>query len=210
MKIYVPPSHEEAQTRKRKAKHIVQFRGPLKIVAKPSETTFKLASHFNPKKIFHRHISNIRRWNGPIPDKNKSTIHIDQGIPQLATDVEVGDFILAREDEDTTTVDLGKITKTDDNSFEVTCYGRSSANMLTCKYLPVWTYKNKAKQDCVMLKKTKPRFKGTSPWTWTILAKDFATLAVVRGIELNSQGFLNSNSKQLVRGMSKRFHLKRF
>ena len=61
-----------------------------------------------------------------------------------------------------------------------------------------------------MLKSTKPRFKGTSPWTWTILAKDFATLAVVRGIELNSKGFLNSNSKQLVRGMPKRFHLKRF
>ena len=165
VKIYFPLSHEEAQTRKRKAKHIVQFRGPLKIVAKPSETTFKLASHFNPKKFFHRHISNIRRWNGPIPDKNKSVVQVDHKIPQLATDVEVGNFILAREDEDTTTVDLGKITKTDDNSFEVTCYGRSSANMLTCKYLPVWTYKNKANRDCVMLKSKKPRFKGTSPWT---------------------------------------------
>jgi hypothetical protein len=51
VKHYVPPSHEEARTRKRKAKHIVQFRGPLKIVGKPSETTFKLASHFNPKKF---------------------------------------------------------------------------------------------------------------------------------------------------------------
>ena len=96
LKDCVPPSHEEAQTRKRKAKHIVQFIGPLKIVGKPSETTFKLASHFNSKKILHRHISNIRRWNGPIPNKNKSTIQIDQEILQLATDVEVGDFILAR------------------------------------------------------------------------------------------------------------------
>ena len=99
----------------------------------------------------------------------------------------MGDFILAREDEDTTTVDLGKITKTDDNSFEVTCYEWSSENMLTCKYLPVWTYKNKAKKDYVMLKSKKPRLKGTSPWTWPILAENFATLAVVRGIELNSQ-----------------------
>ena len=114
------------------------------------------------------------------------TVKIDQGIPQLTTDVELGDFILVRENEDTDTVDLREITKADDNSFEVTCYGQSSANMLTCKYLPVWTYKNKANKDCVMLKSKKPRFKGTSPWTWTILAEDFSTLAVVRGIELNS------------------------
>ena len=78
---------------------------------KLSKTTFKLASHFNSKKFFHRHISNISRWNGPIPDKNKSTIQIDQGISQLATDVEASDFILAREDEDTNIVDLGKLQK---------------------------------------------------------------------------------------------------
>ena len=124
--------------------------------------------------------------------------------------MEVIDFILAREDENTKIVDLGEITKADNNSFKVTCYGRSSANMLTSKYLPVWTYKDKDNKDCVMLRSKKPRFKGTSPWTWTILAEDFSTLAVVRGIELNSQGFLNINSKQLVKGMSKRFHLRRF
>ena len=93
------------QEEEKKAKHIVQFRGPLKIVAKPSETTFKLASHFKSKE---------------------------------------------------------------------------------------------------------PRFKGTSPRTWTIWAEGFSRLVAVRGIELNSQGFLNTNSKQLVKGMSKRFHLKRF
>ena len=58
-------------------------------------------------------------------------------------------------------------------------------------------------------KSKEPRFKGTSPRTWTIWAKDFSTLVVVRGIELNSQGFLNTNSKQLVKGMSKCFHLKK-
>ena len=122
----------------------------------------------------------------------------------------VGNFILARDDENTKIVDLGKITKADNNSFEVTCYGQTSENMLTSKYLPVWTYKNKDNKDCVMLKSRKPRFKGTTPWTWTILAEDFSTLDVVRGIELNSKGFLNTNSRQFVKGMSKRFNLKRF
>ena len=70
-------------------------------MGKPSETLFNLALHLNPSFFFHRHISDIRRWNGPISDKNKTTIQVDQGIPQLATNVEVGDFILATEDEDT-------------------------------------------------------------------------------------------------------------
>ena len=48
--IYVPPSHEKAQARRKKTKYVVKFRGPLKIVEMTSETTFKLASHFSLKK----------------------------------------------------------------------------------------------------------------------------------------------------------------
>ena len=43
-------------------------------------------------------------------------VQVDHKISQLATDVEVGDLILAREDEDNTTVDLGTIKKTDGKS----------------------------------------------------------------------------------------------
>ena len=42
------------------------------------------------------------------------------------------------------------------------------------------------------------------------MAEDFSTLAVIRGIGLKGKEFLNSNSKQLVKGMYKRFHLERF
>ena len=81
VKNYVPPSHEEAQTRKRKAKRILQFRGPLNIVEKPSDTTFKLASQFNSKKNFRRHISNMSRWNGPIPDKRSRPYRLTREFP---------------------------------------------------------------------------------------------------------------------------------
>ena len=107
-------------------------------------------------------------------------------------------------------VGLEEITKADDNSFEITCSGRTSANRLTSTYLPVWTYKDKNKKNCVMFKANKPRFKDTTPWTWTILAEDFSTSAVVRCMVLNSNGKLDSKSKRLVTGMFKRFQLKRF
>ena len=60
----------------------------------------------------------------------------------MTTDVEVGDFVMAREDEDTNIVDLGTMSKADNKSFEITCYVWTSANVLTSKHLPVWTYKN--------------------------------------------------------------------
>jgi hypothetical protein len=40
VKIYVPPSHGRAVRRRRKAKHICQWRGPLRIIKRLSNTTF--------------------------------------------------------------------------------------------------------------------------------------------------------------------------
>ena len=42
------------------------------------------------------------------------------------------------------------------------------------------TYKDKDHKDCVMLSTSRPRFEGTTPWTCTILAEDFSTLAVAK------------------------------
>ena len=41
VKIYVPPSHGEAVRRRCKAKHICQWRGPLKLTKQLSNTTFE-------------------------------------------------------------------------------------------------------------------------------------------------------------------------
>ena len=61
VKIYVPPNHGEAVRRRRKAKHICQWRGPLRIIKRISNTTFELASYFNPNKTFRRHLTNVCR-----------------------------------------------------------------------------------------------------------------------------------------------------
>ena len=45
VKIYMPPGASEAEARGRKAKHLTQFRGPLRIVDKPTSTTFVLQDH---------------------------------------------------------------------------------------------------------------------------------------------------------------------
>ena len=52
VKIFVPPSHSEAVRRRHKAKHICQWRGPLRIESKLSNTTFELSSFFNLPRCF--------------------------------------------------------------------------------------------------------------------------------------------------------------
>ena len=68
VKIHMPPGASEAEARGRKAKHLTQFRGPLRIVDKPTSMTFVLQDHYNSKRRYRRHISNVRRWIGPLPD----------------------------------------------------------------------------------------------------------------------------------------------
>ena len=93
VKIYVPPSQGEAMRRQRKAKHICQWRGPLLISERLSDTTFELKSYFNPSKSFRRHLMNIRRWRGPMPEANT-----DQSLlVPFESDVEVGEFCIIRD-----------------------------------------------------------------------------------------------------------------
>ena len=58
VKIYCPPSNSQAVKRGRKVKHICHWRGPLRLTDKLSETTFKMCSYFDTKKVFKRHITN--------------------------------------------------------------------------------------------------------------------------------------------------------
>lgn len=84
--IFVPLSHSEAVCQCRKAKHFCQWRGPLRIESKLSNTTFELSSLFDPPNTFRRHLSNVRRWRAPFPTANSD----DDGILPLVLDVEVG------------------------------------------------------------------------------------------------------------------------
>jgi hypothetical protein len=115
LKIFVPPSHSEAVRRRRKAKHICQWRGPLRIESKLSNTTFELSSFFNPSKMFRRHLSNIRRWRGPLPSNRTD----DDGILPLVLDVEVGELAFVRDAPSARVLYLAKVISVDDNTISI-------------------------------------------------------------------------------------------
>lgn len=93
VKIYAPPSHKEAVDRRRKQKHIVQWRGPMLIEEKMSNTCFRLSDHFKPNTTYERNLTNMRPWVGPIPTAPPQPNA--QCMEQSIGDIEVGDLVLS-------------------------------------------------------------------------------------------------------------------
>ena len=135
VKIFMPAGHEEAVARQRKQKHIRPFRGPLEIIEKPSATTLELRCYFNPARTYMRHISNVRRWVGPLPPKEATSLGVP---PPMTADVEVGDFLFYRDADGASTFYLVKVVAITDEAFTVHCWGSSSANAATAAYKPIY------------------------------------------------------------------------
>ena len=194
VKIYAPPSHEEALRRKRKAKHIHQFRGPLKILSKPSATTLVLGDHHNPKRHYRRHISNVRRWIGPLPDPAVASA---AGVPPpLGTeDIEVDSFIVATDTATSNDLYLLRVSDIDDSEIRVWCHGSGSANQDTAKFKPVYTSSKNGKETVHL---GKPREAGAAPFTWAIPIAAVTDLVRLTGIALLASGVLTADSRTRV------------
>ena len=190
VKIYMPPSHDEAVRRQRKAKHIVQFRGPLKITKKLSSTTFELSCYFNPSSKFRRHLTNIRRWVGPLPKPDDSS----NGVPPAShDDIAVGDFLFVRDEPDANEFQLAEVTDADYENLQVHLYGRTARDPKTAQFRPVHIMSDGRPQL------RKPRASSAStPWTWTILTEHFDDLVVASGCALTGSGCLTAATAALL------------
>ena len=135
VKVYMPAGHQEAVRRQRKQKHIRPFRGPLEIVEKPSPTTFKLRCYFTPSRTYMRHITNVRRWVGPLPPKEATNLGVP---PPMTADVEEGDFVFYKDTADSAEFYLAKVLAITDEFFTVHCWGSSSNNAATATYKPIF------------------------------------------------------------------------
>jgi hypothetical protein len=171
VKIYVPPSHGEAVRRRCKAKHICQWRGPLRIIKRLSNTTFKLVSYFNPNKTFRRHLTNVRRWRGPVPATATSW---DDSIIPLTSDIETGEFAFAINSTTSTVMYFVRVTSVDETAVHVHAWGTTSRNHLTGKYKPVMIL-NSTDQPTTHPRKNQQ----CRPCTWKILVSTVDELLVL-------------------------------
>ena len=202
VKIYAPPSHEEAVRRKRKQKHICQFRGPLKIIERPSKTTFVLSDYFDEKRLYRRHISNVRRWLGPLPSKTDKTHGI---APPVGTeDIDVDGFIITIDEPEDKDMFLSKVMSIDDSQITVWGYGSCLKDQLKAKFKPVYTStKLKTGQEAIHI--GKPRKLKThsapTPWTWTIATAETAELVKATDIVVSRAGKFDKKTRGLIKAL---------
>ena len=195
VKIYVPPSHGEAVRRRRKAKHICQWRGPLKISRRLSNTTFELKSYFNPSKSFRRHLMNIRKWRGPLPAANT-----DQSLlVPFVSDVEAGEFCLIRDSPSAKTMYLARVISADDQIINVACWGCTYLRQINAVFKPVMIMADTDQPT------TEPRLgKACSPWTWGCRADLIEEMFLLRDLGVLPSGKIDADGRIELRALFRR------
>jgi hypothetical protein len=195
VKIYAPPSQEEAKRRNRKIKHLMQWRRSLTITAKPSPAHFILSLDSDPSKTFERHITNIRRRVGDGFATPEATTAKDNDEPLTgeAPKLEIGDMAFAREDTTSSRVDLAKVVSQSEKIATLHCWGNTGNTFKTSKFVSVFVRTD----GRVLLSKPKGRSRA-APWTWEISRDDEPELIAVRDVKLGRSGCLLADSLKSV------------
>jgi hypothetical protein len=207
VKIYSPPSSEKARRRKRRPKHINQWRGPMIITAKPLPTYFHLQSGVNPSKTFEHHIMNMHQWtsdSGSEPLREAATKEV-AGVHDVPEPLAVGEMVFAREDTDTQRVDLAKVMSITDGVYTLYCWGTRGRAFKSAKFSPVFVRGDGA----VLL--SRPHGKvSVAPWIWEIDADSMQDLVPVRQVQLHANGKLVAAVLKRVKAIEPKLVLHRF
>jgi len=143
-----------------------------------------LENKYRPGKTYERHITNLRRWVGPIPENEPLTT---RGAPSGMADIEVGDIVAARDTPTAPKVDIAEVTAMTDELVTLDCYGTRNGEPGKAKFHPVFT-----KGSDVYL--GKPRGVDAKRWTWQVNMDDVGTLIPLTGLTMTQAGKLSSGS----------------
>ena len=190
VKIFAPPGNKEAVRRNRKQKHMHSWKGPRHIEEKIPGTVFALANKYNDKQTYERHLVNIRRWMGPIPDKAPLKV-----IPQTSGDIEVGTIIAVRDEPTSKKLDIARIVSITDETVKVSCFGTRSKKLRKAKFYEVYT-----EGSDVFLGKPAHN-KKAGPWAWQIQIEDVNELIPAQGLQMNKDGRLYPSSLNVIRSI---------
>ena len=201
VKIFAPPGNAEAKRRMRKQKHIESWKGPMRVVARPSASKFVLEYVYDSKMRYERNISNVRRWVGPIPATPQET---GKPVP-VAGDIEVGDFLLVRDDSAAVVLYLVAVAAIADVTIRVNCWGTRGATPLNGAFSPV-RIDTKGR---TLLHAPTAREKA-APWSWEFDFEDIPDLVVLDKLKLTGGSKLSAASKKRISALAPKFKLHRF
>ena len=130
VKVYVPPTHEQMLASGRRAKHLLAWRGPCRVIEKLSETTYAVREESTNRR-FERAVVNIlpyRASAAPTPptyDPFYSAPFVTDELVAVRDEVD-GPFYLAR------TISIAA------TSITVHYFGCRNPDISRAKFLPAW------------------------------------------------------------------------
>ena len=130
VKVYAPPTHEQMLASGRRAKHLLAWRGPCRVIEKLSETTYAVREESTNRR-FERAIVNIlpyRASEAPTPptyDPFYSAPFVTDELVAARDEVD-GPFYLAR------TISIAA------TSITVHYFGCRNPDISRAKFLPAW------------------------------------------------------------------------
>ena len=221
VKIYAPPSAQEARRRKRKVKHLFQWKGPMRIIAIKG-SMMDLVSVANPDKHYSRNITNVRVWKGDEPkhtlmeessttaeQPTKESSEEQQTIAGTSDDVKIEPVelneLLFIYDTDTKCVDLVRVTEVTDKMIIVRCYGTQTKNLNSAKLTPV----SVDKFGRTLLHKPRHSDKA-APLIWEIDNEDIPGLVKGRNLKLCRNGTMTAATKKALRSIRPKIELHRY
>ena len=188
VKMFIPPTQEEAARRGRKVKHMLRWRGPMRITARPSPTTFELVGPSGRK--FMRHLANVRPWRGHIPEASDTPL---LEPPELCVqDIQADECVFTSDAPDSPTYYLAKVVNVNDHHLTIQMFGTTTKHLKRAKFTPVYT----RGKDIVLRRYS--QVPGAKPWKWEILIDDMDALILACGIKLSKNGHLSAESRRVV------------
>ena len=133
--FFIPPTAEEAELAKRKAKHMPQYRGPATITKVMTPTTYELQYD---NRTYKRCLSELRPYRATGTPNFGSSV-----APDTTTSFEVGAIIAYRDTDDPDNEDsqrfhIGKVTNIADGNAHVHCYATSGKALSWAKWSPLY------------------------------------------------------------------------
>ena len=129
----------------------------------------------------------------------------DSHIVPLASDVEPGEFMFARDASDANLLYLVRVTSMDDTTMHVHTWGCTSKNVITSKYHPVGILTSNN------LPMTRPCAKQVSrPWAWQIPLTAVDNLVIVHSVVVLPSGALDTSSHQRLKALPRSFSVRNF
>jgi transposase InsO family protein len=204
VRIYFPPSAQEARRRGRKVKHLCWYKGPLTITAKISNTGFTM-KHSATGRVYERTLANMAPWHDGselievpmVPKAQSPRAAPTHAIPAASTaGFAIGDLIAVKCNQFADRYWLQRVINVNDREIVGHIYGSFGRAPHLAKFFPVYV---DARTDVKMTRPPPGQTKVSTRWTDVITAAIIPRAVIARGLQLNKSGSLSAASQRLLR-----------